>query len=174
MNRISKFYKVSFEQFLNDWIDTFPDFNFESPECVKILEGIWENISIPKRSTANSAGYDFVTPTGFELEPGQSIKIPTGIKCQFNYNDWMLTIHPRSSLGFKYQIGLANTTGIIDSDYINADNEGHIMISLKNCSDIAVTLMCGERIAQGIFLKYLKVDDDSNQNARLGGFGSTN
>ena len=40
MNRIAKFYKVSFEQFLNDWIDTFPDFNFGSPECVKILENI--------------------------------------------------------------------------------------------------------------------------------------
>ena len=173
MNRIAKFYKVSFEQFLNDWIDTFPDFNFGSPECVKILENIWGNISMPKRSTANSAGYDFVTPTGFELEPGQSIKIPTGIKCQFNYNDWVLTIHPRSSLGFKYQIGLANTTGIIDSDYINADNEGHIMIKLVNRGDKVYSAECGDKIAQGIFLPYGITIDDNTDMERNGGFGST-
>lgn len=172
MNRIAKFYKVSFEQFLNDWIDTFPDFNFQSPECVKILEDVWKNISTPKRSTANSAGYDFVTPTGFELEPGQSIKIPTGIKCQFN-EDWVLTIHPRSNLGFKYQISLANTTGIIDSDYINADNEGHIMIKLVNRGNIIFPANEGDRIAQGIFLPYGITIDDDAEGKRTGGFGST-
>ena len=114
-----------------------------------------------------------MTPTGFELEPGQSIKIPTGIKCQFNDNNWVLTIHPRSSLGFKYQIGLANTTGIIDSDYINADNEGHIMIKLVNRGDKVFSAECGDKIAQGIFLPYGITIDDEASGERNGGFGST-
>lgn len=172
MNRIAKFEKVSFEQFLDDWINAFPDFNFESQEVISKLNDIWINIPLPKRGTANSAGYDFVTPVDFELNPGESIKIPTGIKCQF-HNDWVLTIHPRSSLGFKYQIMLANTTGIIDSDYINAKNEGHIMIKIVNHGNKKFVAEIGDKIAQGIFLPYGITIDDDAEGERIGGFGST-
>lgn len=134
----------------------------------------YTKIKVPSRATSSSAGYDFYLPYDLVIKPKESILVKTGIKACME-NDEFLMIVIRSSLGVKKGLQLSNNVGIIDSDYYNnIDNEGHIMISLKNCSDIAVTLMCGERIAQGIFLKYLKVDDDSNQNARLGGFGSTN
>ena len=134
----------------------------------------YTKIKLPSRATSSSAGYDFYLPYDSVIKPKESILVKTGIKACME-NDEFLMIVIRSSLGVKKGLQLSNNVGIIDSDYYNnIDNEGHIMISLKNCSDIAVTLMCGERIAQGIFLKYLKVDDDSNQNARLGGFGSTN
>lgn len=134
----------------------------------------YTKIKVPSRATSSSAGYDFYLPYDLVIKPKESILVKTGIKACME-NDEFLMIVIRSSLGVKKGLQLSNNVGIIDSDYYNnIDNEGHIMISLKNCSDIAVTLICGERIAQGIFLKYLKVDDDSNQNARLGGFGSTN
>lgn len=134
----------------------------------------YTKIKVPNRATSSSAGYDFYLPYDLVIKPKESILVKTGIKACME-NDEFLMIVIRSSLGVKKGLQLSNNVGIIDSDYYNnIDNEGHIMISLKNCSDIAVTLICGERIAQGIFLKYLKVDDDSNQNARLGGFGSTN
>ncbi len=134
----------------------------------------YTKIKLPSRATSSSAGYDFYLPYDLVIKPKESILVKTGIKACME-NDEFLMIVIRSSLGVKKGLQLSNNVGIIDSDYYNnIDNEGHIMISLKNCSDVAVTLMCGERIAQGIFLKYLKVDDDSNQNARLGGFGSTN
>ena len=145
--------------------------------CFKLKNNSLEDytkIKLPSRATSSSAGYDFYLPYDLVIKPKESILVKTGIKACME-NDEFLMIVIRSSLGVKKGLQLSNNVGIIDSDYYNnIDNEGHIMISLKNCSDVAVMLMCGERIAQGIFLKYLKVDDDSNQNARLGGFGSTN
>ena len=172
MNRITQFEKVSFEQFLSDFIDTFEEFDYSKQSNVDILKHAWESIKLPKRSTVNSAGYDFCSPIDFELNPGEEIKIPTGIRCKMD-SDWVLTIHPRSSLGFKYQIGLANTTGIIDSDYIKADNEGHIMIKLVNRGDKVYSAECGDKIAQGIFLPYGITIDDEASGERTGGFGST-
>ena len=100
MNRIAQFKNVSFEQFLSDFIDTFEGFEYSKPSNIDLLKQIWNNIKLPKRSTANSAGYDFITPIDFELNSGEEIKIPTGIRCKID-SDWVLTIYPRSSLGFK-------------------------------------------------------------------------
>ena len=172
MNRIAQFEKVSFEQFLSDFIDTFDGFEYSKPSNVELLRQIWNNIKLPKRSTSNSAGYDFITPIDFELNPGEEIKIPTGIRCKID-SDWVLTIHPRSSLGFKYQIGLANTTGIIDSDYYNSDNEGHIMVKLINRGNKKFSANKGDKIVQGIFLPYGITVDDNSEGIRNGGFGST-
>lgn len=172
MNKIAKFYKVSFEQYLSDFIDIFKDFNYELPSNIELLRQEWENITLPKRGTVNSAGYDFVSPISFELLPNQTIKIPLGIRCQFN-SDWVLMIYPRSSIGFKYQVGLVNTTGVIDSDYINAKNEGHIMVKLVNDGDKIFSVKRGDKIVQGIFIPYgITIDDDSD-GERIGGFGST-
>ena len=172
MNRIAQFEKVSFEQFLSDFIDTFEKFEYSKPSNIDLLKQIWNNIKLPKRSTANSAGYDFITPIDFELNPGEEIKIPTGIRCKID-SDWVLTIHPRSSLGFKYQIGLANTTGIIDADYYNSDNEGHIMVKLINRGNKKFSANKGDKIVQGIFLPYGITVDDNSEGVRNGGFGST-
>lgn len=172
MNRIAQFKKVSFEQFLNDWIDTFSIFDFNSQENIENLKCVWENINLPKRSTSGSAGYDFISPIDFELNPGEEITIPTGIRCKMD-SDWVLTIHLRSSIGFKYKVSLANTTGIIDSDYYNSNNKGHIMVKLVNRGNKVYPTSAGERIVQGIFFPYGITVDDKASGERNGGFGST-
>ena len=99
--------------------------------------------------------------------------VATGIKAFMNYDEY-LALHVRSSLGIKKHLMLANSTGIIDSDYYNNDdNEGHIMIGLFNFGQDSVTIEKGQRIAQGIFAKYLKATEDDAQGLREGGIGST-
>lgn len=133
----------------------------------------YEDIMLPKRSTKNSAGYDFISPFSFELKPGETIKVPSGIKVQMN-NDEFLAILVRSSMGFKYNIRLCNQVGIVDSDYYNnEDNEGHMFIALKNEGEKVFTVEKGDKYAQGIFLKYYLTDDDIAEGQRTGGFGST-
>ena len=121
-----------------------------------------------------NAGYDFFSPVDFELKPGESIKIPTGIRAEME-NDWVLKLYPRSGLGFKFRLQLNNTVGIIDSDYFYSDNEGHIFIKITNDSNEGKTVQvqAGTGFAQGIFLEYgITVDDDATA-VRNGGFGST-
>ena len=128
-------------------------------------------IKLPKRATAGSAGYDFFAPRDFALPAGGEIIIETGVRVKIS-EGWFLMLLPRSGSGFKYGVRLANTAGIIDSDYYNADNEGHIKIKLTGGSrDFAVKK--GEAFAQGIFVPYgITVDDDCT-GERRGGFGST-
>ena len=134
----------------------------------------YDDIKLPVRSTAHSAGYDFISPFSFELNPGETIKVPSGIKVSMN-EDEFLAILVRSSMGFKYNIRLCNQVGIVDSDYYNnPDNEGHMFIALKNEGEKVFTVNKGDKYAQGIFQKYLLTDDDMATGDRLGGFGSTN
>lgn len=168
MNRaIAKFEKVSFEQFFKDMMDTFGMLD-------NTIEETYKNIKLPKRATTGSAGYDFYTSIDIELKPGETIKIPTGIRCLMDEN-WVLQIYPRSGLGFKYRLQLDNTVGIIDSDYSNSDNEGHIFIKITNDSNEGKTVQvaAGTGFAQGIFLPYGIIVDDDADGIRNGGFGST-
>lgn len=134
----------------------------------------FKSIIIPTRNTINSAGYDFKAAFNFTLNPGEIKKIPTGIKCCMN-TDEFLAIYIRSSIGFKYNVRLTNQTGIVDSDYYNnLDNEGHIWISFQNEGDKVWEINQGDKIAQGIFQKFYVVDDEENiDNTRSGGIGST-
>ena len=160
--KIAEFQKVSFKQFEND---------------LKLLcknkENIYKDIVLPYRATAGSAGYDFVSPVDFVLKPNETIKIPTGIRCRID-DGYVLMLYPRSSLGFKYQLSLLNTVGIIDSDYYNADNEGHIICGLVNRGNKDIEIRKGDRFVQGIFVKYYLAEEEENKNIRHGGFGSTN
>ena len=132
-----------------------------------------ENIVLPKRQTAKSAGYDFYLPYDIFLNSGEMKVVATGIKASLE-DDEVLEIYIRSSMAIKKGLFLANQVGIIDADYYNnPDNEGHIMIAIKNMSSNGVSLNKGERIAQGIFKKYLVTDDDNSTEIRLGGIGST-
>ena len=166
MQRIAKFSKVSWEQFVKDWKDEFVNVDNE------IIRKIYCGIDVPKRATKGSAGYDFFSPIGFTLSPGNTIKIPTGIRCEMN-EDWVLMCFPRSGLGFKYRLMLNNTVGIVDSDYFYSDNEGHMFFKLTNCGDNPMTITAGEGFAQGIFLQYGITEDDNCNGIRNGGFGST-
>lgn len=161
MRRIAKFEKVSLPQFLE---------GCKQADADKIYEGI----KLPRRATAGSAGYDFFAPYDITLAPGQTVKIPTGIRALME-NGWVLKIYPRSGLGFKFRLQLDNTVGIIDSDYSQSDNEGHIFIKVTNDSKEGKTveIPAGTGFAQGIFLEYgITVDDDAD-GVRNGGFGST-
>jgi dUTP pyrophosphatase len=129
------------------------------------ISGFFDN-RLPERATAGSAGYDFFAPEDITL-PGT---VKTGVRVKV-IPGYVLCIFPRSGLGFKYGVRLANTVGVIDSDYYNADNEGHIMIKLE--CDTPLTIKAGERFAQGIFLPFGITEDDNAAGERSGGFGST-
>lgn len=164
---MAKFEKVSLNCFINEWIKTF------GVQGKDILTKMYEEIKIPTRATSGSAGYDFCSPLGFKLKPGETIKIPTGIRCRMNDN-WVLLVLPRSGLGFKYRLRLDNTVGVIDSDYYYSDNQGNIILKITNESDNKVMeIPVGGRIAQGIFVKYGITEDDDAHGIRNGGFGST-
>ena len=134
---------------------------------------LYEEYDLPKRMTRHSAGYDFLAIEGFTIKPGEIKKIPTGYKATFG-NDEMLMILVRSSMGFKYNVRMTNQVGIIESDYNNIDNEGHMFVSLQNEGDRDFVVKKGEGYAQGIFTKFLICDDDVITNERKGGLGSTN
>jgi len=131
-----------------------------------------EEVPLPKRATWGSAGYDFVSTMDLTLQPGETGLIPSAIRCRMDAG-WVLMLFPRSSLGFKHNVRLANTVGIIDSDYYHAANEGHIMIKLYNGGDHTVQIAKGERFCQGVFVPYGLADDDDALAERSGGFGST-
>lgn len=168
MQRIAQFFKVSFKEFEKGIKDTFADITEEE------IKALYEDIKLPKRATTGSAGYDFHTPFSFRLQPGETIKIPTGIRVKME-EDWVLKLYPRSGLGFKFRLQLNNTVGIIDSDYFNSDNEGHIFAKITNDSNEGktVSLEKGAGFMQGIFLEYGITVDDEADGVRNGGFGST-
>ena len=131
------------------------------------------NAVLPYRSTENSAGYDFECYADTLIPPYQIMLIPTGIKCQID-EGYYLQLALRSSTPMKKHLMLANGIGIIDSDYYNnPDNEGHIMFQVINFTNKEVFIPAGERIGQGVFLKYYMTDDDNASGKRVGGFGST-
>ena len=166
----NKFYKVSIEQYIRDYLRLFPS---ESIGETALIEETYAIIKLPKRSTSGSAGYDFFSPIDIHLEPNESITIPTGIKCQIE-NRWFLGLFPRSGLGFKYNMTLSNTCGIIDEDYFeNENNEGHIMVKIINGKDKAFDIERGKAFVQGIFLPYGVTVDDETDGVRKGGMGST-
>lgn len=131
-----------------------------------------EEIPLPQRATSGSAGYDFVCPADVTLAPGAQALVPTGIRA-WMAPGWVLVNCPRSSLGRKHGIRLANTIGVIDSDYYAADNEGHILVMLVNGGDHEVTIARGERFCQGIFLPHGVAEEEEVTGQRSGGFGST-
>ena len=164
----AKFYKVSYEQFEEGFLD------YNANASKEIIHNIYNELKLPKRATKGSAGYDFYTPIDVYLKPGETLKIPTGIRCEMNER-WVLMIYPRSGLGFKYRLQLNNKVGVIDSDYFYSDKEGHIFIKITNDSNEGkiVDVKKGQGIAQGIFMQYGIVEDDDVSELRNGGFGST-
>lgn len=166
--RIAQFFKVSYEQYKEAYLDTYGDASEEE------IKKVYDSIKLPKRATSGSAGYDFFVPVAITLEPGKTVKVPTGIRAKME-DDWVLKLYPRSGLGFKYRLQLNNTVGIIDSDYYNSDNEGHIFAKITNDSNEGKTVEIAEGTGfmQGIFIEYGITLDDEVTDVRNGGFGST-
>ena len=168
MNKIAMFEKVSLNQFKEDFKKAT-----KGKHSDEYIEKIYDSIQLPKRATTGSAGHDFKMPFLLRLEKGKDYTIPTGIRCKMS-EGWVLMIYPRSGLGFKYGMALKNTTGIIDEDYYDSDNEGHIMIKVSyDTGDNGLFLEGQQSFAQGVFLPYGITEDDNVETIRNGGFGST-
>lgn len=163
------FEKISFEQ----WHKDLPQNNVDEFTARRW----YENIQLPKQATSSSAGMDFIIPYNLTIKPHGKARISTGVRwvCSDEYRGFFyLMLVPRSSMG-KVGFRLQNTIGICDSDYSDADNEGHIMLMVENTSDDEIILSAGQRIVQGIVTGYTicdgaEADDDTKRN---GGFGST-
>ncbi len=153
------FEKISFEQFKKDICDD---------------KELYESYNIPKRSTKESAGYDFEAIMNFTLRPGEIKKIPLGIKADMNSGEVLFLI-VRSSQGFKYNVRMCNQVGVIDKDYYNnSENEGHMWIKLENHGDKDYVVSKGDKIIQGLFMPFLTVDNEENiEKVRTSGIGST-
>lgn len=163
----NKFYKITYENFKKEIVE------FIENKDENVAREIYDSIILPKRATKYSAGYDIFSPIDFVLKPAETIKIPTGIRVSMN-EDLVFLIFPRSSLGFKYRLQLDNTVGVIDADYFNADNEGHIFVKITNDSkDKTLTLTKNNAFCQGIFVKFYLTSDDNVEIERTGGIGST-
>lgn len=134
---------------------------------------------LPERSTSRSAGYDFYSKEDYTLQPGESHTFWTDVKVAMFFDN-VLAICARSGLGCKAGVVPRNCVGIIDADYFgNPENDGAVGICLVNSGEIPVQITVGAKIAQGIFLRYMIVDDDrflsqkTDRIERIGGFGST-
>ena len=188
---VAEFEKVPFKQFYKDTLNANECDKALSKQGIlirqdetegdseSIIKKLYDAIVIPQRATNGSAGYDIKSPFEFTLnEEVSSVIIPTGLRCKMD-SDYFLGIMPRSGSGFKFGIRLANTIGIIDSDYYFADNSGHIMVKLTYESIIGkgkeFKVHVGDGIAQGIFIPYGVTVNDNNteKKTRTGGFGST-
>ena len=168
MQTVSRFEKVSYPRFEADFLDCFPHLTAADAKSA------YDALPLPRRATSGSAGYDFFAPAAFTLAPGEGIKIPTGIRARIA-EGWVLTLYPRSGLGFKFRFQLDNTVGVIDSDYAHSDNEGHIFMRMTNDNreGKGLRVPAGTAFAQGVFLPYGITVDDDVQTVRNGGLGST-
>lgn len=169
MNRVGEFEKVSYEQFCEAMKDTFGAKYDE-----EFIRMAYDVLELPVRATSGAAGYDFKAPFSFTLEPGATIKVPTGIRVRID-EGWWLGGFPRSGLGFKYRFQLDNTIPVIDGDYYGSDNEGHIFIKGTNDTKENKTfeVKAGDKFVQGIFIPYGITYSDNAEGVRNGGMGST-
>lgn len=140
-----------------------------------VWEELYDPIEVPQRKTRWSSGYDIKSPYTIILAPGDEELVPTGIKVELR--PWQeLLIFPRSSMGFKYYMRLANVVGKIDADYFNnGDNEGHIFVKIRNEGEKELIIDKGDAFVQGTIYEYAICDDDSLDDGmeRNGGIGST-
>ena len=131
------------------------------------------DIKLPIRATEHSCGYDFYSPINVTIQPNESVMIWTDIKANMYYDN-VLMLFVRSSMG-KHPVIIANGTGLIDADYYsNKDNDGNIGFRLLNLGKTPYEIKVGDRIGQGVFLKYGTIKNDNAIGTRSGGFGSTN
>ena len=172
MSNKTYFEKVSFKQWV--WDAYRENVDEVSLEKLEQYKKDYNAIKLPKRATSRSAGYDIFSTFDFGIGQQQDVKIPLGWKVYLKDDEFLMVV-PRSGLGFKYYTRLANSTGIIDGDYVdNPDNEGHCWIKLRNEGFIHLQVKEGDAIAQAIIVPFRLVDGDTLEGEkRVGGFGST-
>lgn len=132
-------------------------------------------VTLPTRGTSGAAAYDIYSLTSRTIRPGGKVEFPTDVKVYMK-KDEVFHLYPRSNQGIKFDLMLANTTGVIDTDfYENTDNDGRFTIVIRNMGTENYYVKAGDRIAQGEFNKFLIADNDYNKKlpTRKGGTGST-
>ncbi len=170
------FEKITREQWTKDMMDLY---QFENPskEHLEEINKLYDNIQLPKRATKYSAGYDFYVSGDTPLPSRGSAVIPTGIRWVCDKEEdknKVLQIYPRSGIGFRTGVRLMNTVGIIDADYWEGNNEGHIMVKLYNPMSSHLHIKDGDAIVQGVITEYHTCDDEEEiVEKRTGGMGST-
>ena len=159
-----RFEKVKKECFVNDSMKN---------GIHTLIDEAYDSIKIPIRKTEGSAAYDFSTPYDISLMPNERKIVPTGIKAIMDKHE-MLLLAPRSSIGIRDGVVFSNSIAYIDSDFANNESDdGDIKLALWNTSDQVVSYNAGERVAQGMFLKFETTEDDDASGKRNGGVGST-
>ena len=166
----AKFEKVSWGQFQKDYVDTFGEGKTINMDDVR---KIYDDIKLRCRKTRFSAGHDISIPFNITLPSKEKLMIPTGVRCKMD-TDYVMIIAPRSSLGIKKGLRISNTIPVIDSDYYDADNEGHIFVSVINDGKEPIKFKVGDNIVQALFVPYGIADDNVVMAERTGGIGSTN
>ena len=137
------------------------------------VKRIKEDIKLPERSTLNSAGYDFFALEDIIFNPNTITRVFTGVKCELMLNQ-VLILANRSSNPSKKGLILLNGIGVVDADYYgNPDNDGEIAFEFYNMLDEIVEIKKGEKLGQGLILKFDKTEDDFVTNVRKSGWGST-
>ena len=170
------FEKITREQWTKDMMDLY---QFENPskEHLEEINKLYDNIQLPKRATKYSAGYDFYVSGDVLIPMEHAGVIPTGIRWVCDKEEdknKVLQIYPRSGIGFRTGLRLMNTVGIIDADYWEGNNEGHIMLKLQNPMDSHLHIKDGDAIVQGVITEYHTCDDEEEiMEKRTGGMGST-
>ena len=181
MIRVAEFEKVSFEQWSKDVRELFESLRIDtgySPDGyysrvnISVQKEDYDNIKLPERATRGSAGHDITIPYDTTIEPKGLIKIPTGLRCKID-DGYVMMIYPRSSLGTRSHMFISNTIPVVDSDYYNADNEGHIFIQIENRGHRKLVLDSGDTFAQAVFVPFGVADTEEVRDVRVGGFGST-
>lgn len=169
MRKVAEFEKVSWGQFQKDYVDTFGEGKTINMYDIR---KIYDGIELPCRKTRFSAGHDISIPFDITLPPKERLMIPTGIRCKME-TDYVMLIMPRSSLGIKKGLRISNTVPVIDSDYYDADNEGHIFVSVINDGKEPIKFKVGDNIVQALFVPYGVADEEDIVINRIGGIGST-
>ena len=165
-----RFEKVSFEQFAEDMEKWMPELSWEMHEVY------YDSVKLPKRQTKGSAGYDIASPMRLIIEPGEQVVIPSGIRAVFSDEEletWHLEVFAGQACQSGEGLNITNQVEIINADHFQGENEGDILLALKNTSRKIIDIAQGERICQGIFKIHGLTSDDDAEGHRSGGVGST-
>ena len=173
---IMHFEKITREQWVKDMVNLY---HLEplTEENLEKINKLYDGIKLPKRATKYSAGYDFYASGDGVIPTEHAGIIPTGIRWVCDKEEdknKVLQIYPRSGIGFRTGVRLMNTVGIIDADYWEGNNEGHIMVKLYNPMNSYMHIKDGDAIVQGVITEYHTCDDEEEiVEKRTGGMGST-
>lgn len=131
-----------------------------------------ENAEMPRRATAESAGFDLHCIDNFTINPGDHYTIPTGLAFEIP-TGYVMLIYPRSGHAKKYGITLSNAVGVVDSDY-----RGEVAVLMHNTGEHPVSFRMGDRVAQALVhkipdIELVQCEELSETRRGKGGFGST-